>query len=142
MPWDASLNKDVDDAVNRHIAATFHLPQDHDLKFSRATARKQTEAYLRVSNGIPTSDRIIQDCDRTLESLETVRLKRGRWSSNAGLARGSGHRAVARTGGHGGRRVKKAEPGQDEYYYPGVREVRQEAVDASVERARKKVRAA
>jgi hypothetical protein len=77
MCWDASLNKDVDDAVARHVAATSHLAVGDDLRFSRATPVVQTKAFLRVLAGSPTSERIVQDVKRVLPSLLTIQLKRG-----------------------------------------------------------------
>lgn len=140
MPLDASLNKDLHDDVNRHVAATAHLPKDHDLKFSRANPKEQGKAYKRVYNGSPPGTRIVEDVKRSVKSAETIRQKRGFWSSGMGLARGSGHRAINRTGGHGGLRTKKDAPAAGQWWYPGVKEVRAGIIEAADERVKKKAR--
>ena len=76
MPWDASLNKDVDDCVARHVAMTSWLKEGdegYELRYSRATPKLQGSAYRRVldpahgrDGGAPSSKRIIQDIDKFL----------------------------------------------------------------------------
>ena len=65
MPWDTSLNKDVDDCVARLVAVGYGLKEGdlgYSTRFSRHTLREQTSAYKRVMDpalgmekGAPTS---------------------------------------------------------------------------------------
>ena len=49
MPLDCSLNKDVDDAVKRHVWWTKTIADpDHPVKFDRSSLKKHTAAYLRL----------------------------------------------------------------------------------------------
>jgi len=112
MSWDASLNKDVDDCVARHVAATKHLDkidgQDHPLLFCRSTPARQTKAYPRVLKGSPTDERIVEDCNRAYsKATQIIMSEHGDWCEK--LERGNGHRAIGRTGGHGGKRKKTTE---------------------------------
>ena len=130
MPWDASLNKDVHDAVARHVTATSHLEVGNPLRFSRATTKDQTNAYLRVLEGSPTSERICQDIERSMVgATEAIREKKGFWSE--GYARGDGHRAKKRRGNHGGKRTKSTASSLEQWWSPGVKAV----VDASIARS-------
>ncbi|ETV77439.1 hypothetical protein H257_08856 [Aphanomyces astaci] len=68
MPWDASLNKDVDDCFQRHRVMTQQLDKDDPRKFCSSTPNRLDSAYLRIMDptlgphqGCPTSERIIQD---------------------------------------------------------------------------------
>ena len=136
--WDASLNKDVDDCVARHIATTGHLDRLHDLRFSRADVNLQTAAYTRVleARQCPTSDRILQDMRGAIyNATEAIVDKQGRWS--VGQARGAGHRALNRKGNWGGARVKNAAPRPDQWWYPGVNDIRKGRWKISEERYRR-----
>lgn len=128
----------VKDDVARHVATTADLAVDHPLRFSRATVNEQTDVYLKVLSGSPSEMRIREVVKRYLASLETIRQKRGFWSSE--LERGAGHRAKSRKGGHGGARAKSAEADLDQYWYPGVREHRSQFAEASAEKMRKRRR--
>src|SRR4051812_25421669 len=68
MPWDCSLNKDVDDVFQQHRAWTAQLTTDDPLKFCKSTTKQMDSEYLRIldskngpEGGAPTSSRIIQD---------------------------------------------------------------------------------
>jgi hypothetical protein len=71
MPWDTSLNKDVEGCVARHVAVAYGLKEGdlgYSTQFSRHIPREQTRAYKRVMDpahgmekGAPTSNRICQD---------------------------------------------------------------------------------
>ena len=45
MPWDTSLNNDLDEAVNSHVSMTFEL-QDCPRKFDLSTPKRGVSAYL------------------------------------------------------------------------------------------------
>lgn len=78
MPLDDSLNKDIHEAVRRHVAATIHLIDGEDpRKFSLSTPKRGDQAYLRVIQGAPTSERIIQDCLRFLENIRKIHDAQG-----------------------------------------------------------------
>ena len=46
--------------------------------------------------------------------------------------RGSGHRAATHSGGWGGHREKSAAPDPEQWWFPGVAEVRSGAIAASI----------
>jgi hypothetical protein len=113
MPMDASLNKDVDDGVHRHIVFTNHLPADDPRKFSMSTPKRGLHAYLRVWNtpavdgaaqegGCPGSKRIIEDTDKFLFAIQEIRKFKG--CIVPGLGERKGHRGeesrpIAKRGG-------------------------------------------
>ena len=78
MPWDASLNQNLHEAVRSHVSMTFELHQDCPKKFDLSTPKRGAHAYLRILEGVPEEKRIIQDIRLVFESLEKVRLARGR----------------------------------------------------------------
>jgi len=68
MCWKSSLNKDLKDQLERHVAFTASLDKDCDFKFSKATPKEIDRALERLvdpslgaSMGVPSSRRIIQD---------------------------------------------------------------------------------
>jgi hypothetical protein len=99
MPWDNSLNKDVQDAVLRHVLYTQHLPNNHTAKFALSTPQAIESAYARVldvslaSDGAPSAGRIKQDIDRVFSSLRKIYSHGG--GMVPGLANRNGHRRVA-----------------------------------------------
>jgi hypothetical protein len=106
MPWDTSLNKDVDDCVARHVAVGYGLKEGdlfYRTRFSRQTLRKQTSAYKRVMDtalgmekGSPTSNRICQDIQKFILALTGIRDARG--ICVQGLRSRAGHRTAAANG--------------------------------------------
>ena len=142
MPWDASLNKDVDDRVARGVACTKHLkPGDegYELRYSRATPKLQSSAYLRVldpvhgpNGGAPTSKRIIQDIDKFLPLCEEIRLANG--TVVEGLGSRNGHRAAANAGvaKRGGKRVKRLEPPGGGWTDPAIAGIIERKLEHSV----------
>jgi hypothetical protein len=48
MPWDSSLNKDVDDAFHRHRQLTIRLAPDSPYKFCFSTPNRLDSAYVRL----------------------------------------------------------------------------------------------
>ena len=83
MPLDNSLNNDIIQAHEYHCALSYHLPYNHLAKFSTKTPNWVQKGISRLVDlkdltdvsgevGVPSSARIIQDCDRALDSMETV----------------------------------------------------------------------
>ena len=118
MPLDASLNKDIDDAVARHVAfCSLMLPSDddYDKRFSRLTPKLQGSAYLRIYDpahgphgGAPVSIRICQDVEKFVVALKAISTARGIAIPDLGTR--NGHRATAGAGSRprGGVREKNA----------------------------------
>ena len=125
MPWDASLNQDVDCSVARHVSACSLLqPTDpgYDKRFSRYTPKLQTSAYLRVLDpahgphgGSPSSSRICQDVSKFLVACCAIRDARG--ICVPGLGSRQGHRAAAAAPQpRGGKRTKNS-PAEGEWLH-------------------------
>eukprot|EP00957_Ditylum_brightwellii_P012898 974679-Ditylum_brightwellii.AAC.1 len=67
---DDNLNKDIHDAVRRHVNMTHRLPDNDPRKFSMMTQKKGAHAYLRlwdpalqdtnVEHGVPSLTHIIK----------------------------------------------------------------------------------
>ena len=87
-PTDNTLNKDLDDAVKRHVAYTYYLDRDDPRKFSMATPAEGFSAYSRCWNnppvggdskglvnnsqhdhGSPSNERILADIKKFEEAL-------------------------------------------------------------------------
>ncbi|CAB9506549.1 hypothetical protein SEMRO_270_G104380.1 [Seminavis robusta] len=126
MPLDDCLNKDHDDGVLRHCAATSLLPKEDPRKFSLRTPLLVASAYKRVwnhENGWPTSKRIVQDINRVPTAWQLVYDNEG---LNTGKA-ANGHRGDAQRAAKtnrrnwGGARKKKEIP-MDVWYHPDARE--------------------
>jgi hypothetical protein len=96
MPWDTNLNQDIHLSVMIHCLLTDMLPKDDAKKFSVATPKLGTNAYLRVLKGSPSSKRIIQDVNKVLESMKAI------YDAKGCLVEGLGDR-------NGVRRVFKAD---------------------------------
>jgi hypothetical protein len=66
MPLDKTLNMDIHAAARRHVALTSHLPNGDLKKFSFATPKEISHAYLCLvdceTGNAPSSNRIIQYC--------------------------------------------------------------------------------
>ena len=147
MPWDTSLNKDVDDCVARHVAVGYGLKEGdlgYSTRFSRHTLREQTSAYKRVMDpalgmekGAPTSKRICQDIRKFILALTGIRDARG--ICVQGLGSRTGHRAAAANGQvqRGGKREKKVAT-EDPWFHSDVAETRLRLIAASRERHAKK----
>ena len=67
-------NKDVDDAVKRHINWTKTLPTGDPLKFDRSTPKRQTASYLRLFPGFVQPDGTILELGPEEGALSSVRL--------------------------------------------------------------------
>lgn len=108
MPWDNSLNKDLQDIVYRHVLSTRHLPEDHPSKFSLSTPKRIEAAYRRLldpellPDGAPPAGRIKQDIERVFYCMDKIYEAGGRMVR--GLAERNGLRWEATGQGHGGAR--------------------------------------
>ena len=70
---DQSLNKDIHESVNRHIAITLSLENGDERKFSLNTPVKAKNAYRRIFRDVaPTMKRIIQDRRNIINSLKWI----------------------------------------------------------------------
>ena len=112
MPWDASLNKDVDDSFQFHVALTKNLLPTDPLKFSASTTQRLDHGYLRLlgpengpAGGSPTSTRIIQDITKCM-GAHLLEIIKARGAIVPGLVSRSGHRSVPCVERRGGTRVK------------------------------------
>mmetsp|Transcript_28139 Transcript_28139/g.41539 ORF Transcript_28139/g.41539 Transcript_28139/m.41539 type:complete len:152 (-) Transcript_28139:13-468(-) len=85
---DANLNKDIHDAVCRHVSMTRRLLDNDPRKFSMMTQKKGAHAYLRlwdpalqdtnVEHGVPSSTHIIEDVVRIHnETYMRIHMARG-----------------------------------------------------------------
>ena len=144
MPWDSTSNKDHDDIVMRHVAATYGLDKDDPRKFSLRTPKEVSSAYRRIYNNPP----VLRDGEdimplgeggppphRLGHDIMKVPKYWRRVFGNEGLnVQGNvkGHRGdelrEARKDGrvkstHGGKRVKKTvDEALDEWLHPDARE--------------------
>ena len=114
--WDATLNKDHDDIVYRHVAATCLLFKDDEKKFSFATPDKIRSAYKRTYEGIPAT-RIGCDLVKTSEYWVQVMQNQG-LNINRHIPghRNSKGRDPNKPRNHGGPRKKK-EKEEDKWYH-------------------------
>ena len=72
MPLDANLNKDLKDCLFRHVLATLMLKTGNPLKFDISSPQRISNAVHRIITGALSSERILQDCFRVLESLQLI----------------------------------------------------------------------
>ena len=115
MPWDNSLNKDLDDVFKRHAAFTKNLPIGDPLKFCSSTPKRLDSAYTRLVDpalgdhgGIPSSNRIVQDIKKCSgPHLIAIIENKGAVVPGLGNAR-HGKRRVTGIEKHGGHRVNGA----------------------------------
>ena len=88
MSWDELLNKDVHECVKQHCRQTREYDSDdedeRELKFSLATPKKGSHAYLHLLDlgtgpiGItPPEYQIIHDHDGTIQAWEDIRQVKG-----------------------------------------------------------------
>jgi hypothetical protein len=93
MPLEETLNQDIHSSARYHIAITSHLPKDDPHKFSFATPKEISRAYLRLvdpnTRGAPSYQRIIQDCEKWVRSLDKIRKAGGKIVEGFGR---NGHR--------------------------------------------------
>jgi len=76
MPLDTHLNQDLHSSHDLHATITQNEADNDPKKFDGSTPKRLSESYHRLfhpqSGVAPSSDRIIQDVQRVLVSLETV----------------------------------------------------------------------
>lgn len=123
MPWDNSLNKDIDDDVLLHVCLTDDLKKGPDGKYpkerySLETPKLGAEAYRRrvdpalLPLGSPLPSRIVHDIKKALDAFKVVYDNGG--AQCPWLANQNGHRREHRPlggnwgGNWGGKRVRKA----------------------------------
>jgi hypothetical protein len=94
MPLDASLNWDIDCSLNMHVLLTADLPNEHPDKFRKDTPMRISKAIEKlchpVTGVVPSSRRIIQDCNRILTSA--VKIVEAGGKIVPGLVNRNGHR--------------------------------------------------
>ncbi len=114
MCWDCSLNKDVNDALKRHVAYTTVLDKHDARKFSKATPKSIESALTRIMDpalgpgaGVPSGRRIVQDIKKSMgPNLLAVIATCGAVVPGAGDRNGRRRIPSGRRGGH---HVKLAE---------------------------------
>jgi hypothetical protein len=143
MPWDTSLNKDVDGCVARHVAVGYGLKEGdlgYSTRFSQHTLREQTSSYKRVMDAAlgvekvaPTSNRICQDIRKFILALSGIRDARG--ICVQGLGSRAGYLTAAANGQvqRGGKREKKFAT-EGPWFHSDVAETRLRLIAASRER--------
>ena len=112
MPLDNSLNNDIQLALSLHCAITAHIEDVNDeRKFSMATPATIVSGIRRLygneGGNVPSSRRIVQDCNKALHAFGVVYEHGG--GMVPGLADRNGHRNIAagrNTAGWGGTRIK------------------------------------
>jgi predicted flap endonuclease-1-like 5' DNA nuclease len=126
MPWDCSLNKDIKDAVMRHVCYTCHLPEDDVRKFSLSTPKRGSWAFRRIlehEDGSPSSQRILQDIAKVFNSMEKIRQAKG--ALIAGIGDRKGRRALQQHASginvRGGKRVREKEKDKVHWIHPDAR---------------------
>ena len=81
MPLDCHLNQDIHACHHYHAQITQHIPDENPLKFTSSTPKRLADSYIRLTHPdtgiVPSSDRILEDIQRVLLSLERVREARG-----------------------------------------------------------------
>ena len=72
MPLDNNLFADFSVALTANVCATRHLPSDHPSRFSLGTPKSTFKAMKRTWEHSPTSDRIVEDIERFIASVDEV----------------------------------------------------------------------
>jgi predicted flap endonuclease-1-like 5' DNA nuclease len=123
MPWDCSLNKDLKDAVMRHVCYTCHLPEDDERKFSLSTPKRGSYAFRRIlehEDGEPSSKRILQDIAKVFQSMRRILEAKGTLITGIGDRRG--RRALqqhsSKINSRGGARYRQPEKDKVKWIHP------------------------
>jgi hypothetical protein len=107
MPLDETLHMDIHACARYHVAITSHLPHIDQNKFSLCPPKEISRAYLcivdPVTGGAASSNRIVQDCEKWIRSLEKIRSAGGNMVEGFGW---NGHRR-GNQGRRGGSKIKK-----------------------------------
>jgi len=81
MPLDTHLNQDIHASHDYHVTVTSHAAETDLRKFSGSTPKRLSYSYIRLTDPttgvVPTTNRIMQDVKRVLQSLERVREAKG-----------------------------------------------------------------
>jgi hypothetical protein len=82
MPLDNSLNRDVHEAVKRHVLWTQGLAEGDSKRFDMSTPKHGARAYLRIlcpgQEGVcPSSERIMHDVDKVFRNFRAIRDMKG-----------------------------------------------------------------
>ena len=81
MPLDTHLNQDIHTSHDYHVTVTSTIAETDQRKFSGSTPKRLANSYIRLTDPttgvVPTPNRIIQDVERVLVSLEKVRNAKG-----------------------------------------------------------------
>jgi hypothetical protein len=98
---------DIHTSDRYHVAITAHLPNDAPLKISFSTPKEISRAYLRLvhpgTDGSPSYNRIVQDCEKLIRSLKKIRQAAGKMVEGFGC---NGH-IHGKQGKQGGFQAKK-----------------------------------
>jgi hypothetical protein len=77
MPLYETMNIDIHASARYHVAITAHLPNDDPIKYSFSTPNEISRAYLCLvhpaTGGVPSCNRIVQDCGKWIRSLMKIR---------------------------------------------------------------------
>ena len=106
MPLDTTLFQDILVSLKRHIVYTQKLPKDDMKKFSIDTVDNGTRAFIRLIEsypGAPLPYRIVQDVDKTVESMKTILENKGTVVQGLG---NKGDRFIRSRKNWGGKRTK------------------------------------
>ena len=119
-PMDETLNRDVYAAVQYHVFLTNHLDGDDERKFSMETPSEGSCAYLRVwdptTGGCPSSERIIQDVEKVLVSLQKIHKAEGTIVDDVGIRTGSRYiNQKEKIPGKSGSKNNKRKRAKDDY---------------------------
>eukprot|EP00594_Rhizosolenia_setigera_P009623 CAMPEP_0178971686 /NCGR_PEP_ID=MMETSP0789-20121207/20476_1 /TAXON_ID=3005 /ORGANISM="Rhizosolenia setigera, Strain CCMP 1694" /LENGTH=494 /DNA_ID=CAMNT_0020658811 /DNA_START=594 /DNA_END=2078 /DNA_ORIENTATION=+ len=139
---DNSLNRDVHAAVESHVYFTQHVEPEDWRKFSFATYKTTTSAYLRIfdpdTGTSPTSERIVQDCEKVLQSILDVMRVHGtivpELNCRTGKRRHSGKQYSMKKGGGGRRLLAKDDYGEradNTQFHHSIQTVLDEKIDIS-----------
>ena len=121
MPWDNSCNKDHDDIVLRHVAATTLLDKDDPKKFSLATPDTIISAYTRCYEGIP-AHRLGEDIVKTGDYFLQVAQNQGLNINVVGGDRNNKGRGPNEKSRRGGIRVKKEEADESKWCHEDAKD--------------------
>ena len=139
MPLDASLNCDIDCALNMHALLTADLPNDRPDKFRKDTPMRISQAITQlchpVTGVVPTSRRIVQDCNRILTSAVAIVEAGGKIVP--GLVNRNGHRNRPESDGrkYHPRKHNQVIKTMDELgIFKSVQKIAMESIEAEAER--------
>ena len=101
MPWDCSLNKDFNDAIDYHVLQTHDLKEDHELKFSYTSPVRGSHCLKRVYEHNPRGERIVHDVNQFPKHLVDIMEAEGCVVRDIGNSKKSSASAGLRSGKRG-----------------------------------------